>query len=82
MKILVVEDDKKVASFLEKGLREEGYVVDTAHDGAYFNIQDTRDQSGAAVFAGETSGSRYGSVRASSDALVTAPSPGSSIRAW
>lgn len=43
-------------------------TMDTAHDGAYFNIQDTRDQSGAAVFAGETSGSRYGSVRASSDA--------------
>lgn len=33
MKILVVEDDKKVASFLEKGLREEGYGVDVAHDG-------------------------------------------------
>ncbi len=34
MRILVVEDDKKVASFLEKGLREEGYAVDVAHDGA------------------------------------------------
>ncbi|MDA0328091.1 MAG: response regulator transcription factor [Gemmatimonadetes bacterium] len=33
MKILVVEDDRKVASFLEKGLREEGYTVDAAHDG-------------------------------------------------
>ena len=33
MRILVVEDDKKVASFLEKGLREEGYAVDVAHDG-------------------------------------------------
>jgi DNA-binding response OmpR family regulator len=33
MRILVVEDEKKVASFLEKGLREEGYSVDTAHDG-------------------------------------------------
>ena len=33
MRILVVEDDKKVASFLEKGLREEGYSVDVAHDG-------------------------------------------------
>jgi len=31
---LVVEDDKKVASFLEKGLREEGYSVDVAHNGA------------------------------------------------
>ena len=34
MRILVAEDDKKVASFLEKGLREEGYAVDVAHDGA------------------------------------------------
>jgi CheY-like chemotaxis protein len=33
LKILVVEDDKKVASFLEKGLREEGYSVDVAHNG-------------------------------------------------
>jgi DNA-binding response OmpR family regulator len=24
----VVEDDKKVASFLERGLREDGYSVD------------------------------------------------------
>ncbi|HSH76676.1 MAG TPA: response regulator transcription factor [Longimicrobiales bacterium] len=33
MRILVVEDEKKVASFLQKGLREEGYAVDVAHDG-------------------------------------------------
>jgi DNA-binding response OmpR family regulator len=33
MKILVVEDDKNVAGFIEKGLREEGYAVDVAHDG-------------------------------------------------
>src|SRR5680860_157364 len=33
MRILVVEDDKKGASFLEKGLREERYSVDVAHDG-------------------------------------------------
>lgn len=33
MRILVVEDDKKVASFLVKGLREEGYSVDVSHDG-------------------------------------------------
>ena len=33
MKILVVEDDKKVASFVQKGLREDGYSVDVAHDG-------------------------------------------------
>ena len=33
MRLLVVEDDRKVASFLEKGLREEGYAVDVALDG-------------------------------------------------
>jgi two-component system copper resistance phosphate regulon response regulator CusR len=33
MRILVVEDDTKVASFLERGLREENYAVDLAHDG-------------------------------------------------
>jgi DNA-binding response OmpR family regulator len=33
VRILVAEDDKKVASFLQKGLREEGYSVDVAHDG-------------------------------------------------
>jgi DNA-binding response OmpR family regulator len=34
MRILIVEDDRKVASFLERGLREEGYAVDVAHDGS------------------------------------------------
>jgi DNA-binding response OmpR family regulator len=33
MRILVVEDDLKIASFLDRGLREEGYAVDVAHDG-------------------------------------------------
>ena len=33
MRILVVEDEKKVASFLKKGLEEEYYAVDTAFDG-------------------------------------------------
>ena len=32
MKILVVEDDRKVAGFIEQGLREEGYAVDVAPD--------------------------------------------------
>lgn len=34
MRILVVEDEKKVAAFIKRGLEEEGYSVDTAHDGA------------------------------------------------
>ncbi len=33
MRLLVVEDDKKIASFLEKGLRESGFSVDVCHDG-------------------------------------------------
>jgi heavy metal response regulator len=33
MRILVVEDEKKVASFIKKGLEEEHYAVDTAYDG-------------------------------------------------
>jgi heavy metal response regulator len=33
MKILIVEDEKKVASFLKKGLEQEYYTVDIAHDG-------------------------------------------------
>ena len=33
MKILVIEDEKKVASFLKKGLEQEYYTVDVANDG-------------------------------------------------
>jgi heavy metal response regulator len=33
MRILMVEDEKKVASFVKKGLEEEGYAVDLATDG-------------------------------------------------
>lgn len=33
MRILLVEDDKKVASFIHKGLEEEGHAVDVASDG-------------------------------------------------
>jgi heavy metal response regulator len=33
MRILVVEDEKKIASFIRRGLKEEGYAVDLASDG-------------------------------------------------
>lgn len=33
MRILVIEDEKKVAEFIGNGLAEEGYAVDAAHDG-------------------------------------------------
>ena len=33
MRILIIEDEKKVADFISNGLAEEGYAVDVAHDG-------------------------------------------------
>lgn len=33
MRILIVEDDRKVGAFLQKGLREEHYAVDVCRDG-------------------------------------------------
>ncbi len=34
MRILVVEDERKVASFIRQGLQEEGHTVEVANDGA------------------------------------------------
>jgi len=42
MRILVVEDDVKVAEFVRRGLAEEGYAVDVLHDGT-----DAGDQAAA-----------------------------------
>ncbi|PZP98616.1 MAG: DNA-binding response regulator [Variovorax paradoxus] len=33
MQLLVIEDETKLAQYLHKGLREEGFAVDVAHDG-------------------------------------------------
>lgn len=33
MRILIMEDDKQVAAFMCRGLREAGHVADAAHDG-------------------------------------------------
>jgi heavy metal response regulator len=33
MRILVIEDEKKVSEFIKRGLKEEGYAVDIASDG-------------------------------------------------
>jgi two-component system, OmpR family, copper resistance phosphate regulon response regulator CusR len=33
MRILIVEDEKKTAAYLHKGLSEQGFVVDISHDG-------------------------------------------------
>ena len=33
MRILLIEDEKKIVSFIRSGLRSEGYTVDVAYDG-------------------------------------------------
>jgi len=33
VRILIVEDEKKIADFIRRGLKEEGYAVDAAYDG-------------------------------------------------
>jgi len=33
MRVLVIEDEKKIAEFIRRGLKEEGYAVDVAFDG-------------------------------------------------
>ena len=33
MRILVVEDDRRVASFIQRGLEQEGYAVDVLYEG-------------------------------------------------
>ncbi len=33
MRILIIEDERKIASFVQRGLKEENYAVDLAYDG-------------------------------------------------
>ncbi|MCP4747267.1 MAG: response regulator transcription factor [Desulfobacteraceae bacterium] len=33
MKVLLIEDDKKITSFVKKGLKEQGFTVDCSEDG-------------------------------------------------
>lgn len=43
MKVLVVEDDRKILSFVRKGLKEQGFTVDTSSDGdAAFSLATTQ----------------------------------------
>jgi heavy metal response regulator len=46
MRVLIVEDEKKVAAFIKKGLEEETYAVDTAHngeDGLHMGLENQYD---------------------------------------
>lgn len=49
MHILVVEDDKKIAGFISRGLRQEGYVVDQADNGVDGFHRAMAEQYDAAV---------------------------------
>ncbi len=46
MKILIIEDDKRIATVMQKGLKEEGFTVDithTAEDGEYMVEENPYD---------------------------------------
>lgn len=44
MRILVVEDEHRIANSIKKGLEQERYAVDTAHDGSLgFDLASTED---------------------------------------
>ena len=46
MKLLIIEDDIDILSFLNKGLQEEGYIIDTAtngEDGEYLALVNIYD---------------------------------------
>jgi heavy metal response regulator len=44
MRILIVEDEKKIADFIKRGLKEEGYAVDVAGDGEEGNFLATTNE--------------------------------------
>lgn len=44
MRILVIEDEKKISGFIKRGLKEEGYAVDAAFDGEEgYNLAKSSD---------------------------------------
>ncbi len=49
MRLLVVEDDDKIGSFVEKGLRQEGHAVDWVRSGGEGALQLDENQYDAAV---------------------------------
>lgn len=44
MRVLVIEDEHKIANSIKKGLEQESYAVDVAYDGEYgFDLASTED---------------------------------------
>jgi len=44
MRILVIEDERKIADFIKRGLKEEGYSVDVAYDGEEGHFLSTTNE--------------------------------------
>jgi len=44
MRILVIEDERKIADFIKRGLKEEGYSVDVAYDGQEGHFLSTTNE--------------------------------------
>ena len=54
MRVLVIEDDRKVASFIQSGLEQEGHAVDVKLarlDGELLNLQPEYEHVAAAAKA-------------------------------
>lgn len=49
MRILIIEDEKKVADFIKRGLKEEGYSVDVAFDGEEGHFQASSSEYDAII---------------------------------
>ena len=49
MRVLVLEDDPKIASFLEKGLTQSGFSVDVCEDGEEGLVRVTSTDYDAAI---------------------------------
>ena len=50
MRVLVVEDDAKIASFVTRGLKQAGYAVDHASDGeAGLALAESTDYDAAII---------------------------------
>lgn len=50
MKVLVVEDDSKIRTFIEQGLKREGFVVETAENGVDgFHLASSEDFDAAVI---------------------------------
>lgn len=49
MRILIIEDEKKIADFIKRGLKEEGYAVDIAADGEEGHFLATTNEYDAII---------------------------------